>query len=670
MPDASTYTIGEQRHYRLADLRAPATVDEDARTIDVVWSKGSPVQRMDWMSGESYIEELDLDGANLKELNRGAPFLDSHNAYSLRAVIGSVLPGSARIEDGEAVATIRMSSRPDAAGVWDDITAGHIRAVSVGYLVEKYEVRESKKGSPEVWRAVDWTPFEISAVPIGADPEAGFRSAQPRPCTIDRSALTPVEETMKTRTIAAADATGDPDVKADEDGGNEDEGEGTSEPQPSPEPAPQPDAKDVAERAAKAERTRSAAIRDMGRRLKVDEKVTDRLVREGVPLDKARIAIIDHLADRSDETAPTQASVVFPRGGLDERTTRRAALESALLHRHAPSQFELTEAARQYRGMTLMEMARASLEDAGERARGFNRTELATRALHTTSDFASVLANVANKSMMAGYEYAAGTYRRWATMTTVSDFKAKTMVDLAAVGKLDKVNEHGEFKHGTFAEGKETIRAFTYGKILGITRQTLINDDLGAFTQVPQMLGDMVGMTESEIMVGLITANAAMSDGVALFHNTHKNLASVTGAPAVATISAGRTAVSQQTDLTGRITAINPNVLLVPAALETVAQQVVYGALVATKVADTVTPAIRSLEVITEPLLDASSATAWYLIATRPPGRGFMYAFLEGEAAPQVITESGFDVAGIRLRIMHDFGAAVVDYRTMYKNAG
>ena len=160
---------------RSAEL-APNTADADSRTVEVVWSAGARVRRATFF-GEPYDEELSLDPAHVRldRLNAGAPFLKVHELDTLDAVIGSVVPGSARIENGRGIALVRISERADVEPIWRDIQAGHIRAVSIGYQVHRFEVSKPE-AARELWRAVDWTPFEVSAVAVGADPAAVFRA--------------------------------------------------------------------------------------------------------------------------------------------------------------------------------------------------------------------------------------------------------------------------------------------------------------------------------------------------------------------------------------------------------------------------------------------------------------------------------------------------------------
>jgi hypothetical protein len=198
---------------RSAEL-APNTADPEARTVEVIWSAGARIRRMT-LFGEPYDEELSLDPdhVRLDRLNAGAPFLKVHEVGALDAVIGSVVPGSARVENGRGVARVRISERADVEPIWRDIQAGHIRAVSIGYQVHRFDISKPDTAR-ELWRAVDWTPFEVSAVPVGADPAAGFRARSPlHDCVLHRrdapthnTGAIPMTETTDTPAPEAAAA--------------------------------------------------------------------------------------------------------------------------------------------------------------------------------------------------------------------------------------------------------------------------------------------------------------------------------------------------------------------------------------------------------------------------------------------------------------------------------
>ena len=668
-----------------ADVRlAPDTIDAQARTVELVWSTGAPVRRRDLFTGRRYDEVLSLDPAHvdLSRLNAGAPLLNAHGAYNLLNVLGVV--ERAWIADGtdgpQGRAIVRFSEREDVEPLWQDIQAGIIRSVSVGYAVRAYEVIE-EDGQVPVWRAIDWQPLELSAVPIAADPTAAFRGSQNiTPChLIHRAAAAQKKETEAMDQVTpAADSRTDIATVTSEDTVTREMPE--TKPR-SDEPQAQnsgpadnfgPDAagtEDIARRVVADERARIAGIYDAARKLGLDQALADTLVRDGATLDQARGLLIDRAAER-DRAIETRPHIRM--GGLDERETRHAAVETALLHRFDPHRYALTEPARDWRGYSLIEMARAFLDGDGVRVRGLSRDEIATRALHTTSDFPHILAAVTNKTLRDAYEAAPRTFQPIARRATAADFKEMHRVQLGEAPQLEKVNEAGEFKRGTIGEGKERYRVETWGKVIGITRQVIINDDLDAFTRVPSLFGTAAATLESDVVWGIVTSNPNMADGVALFHANHKNLTGTGTALDVANLGKARTAMAKQTGLDGKtVLNIRPAFLVVPSSLELTAEQMIAQNLVPATVANVVPASIRSLAVIAEPRLDpASGAVPWYLFASPSAIDTIEYAYLEGQDGVFIETRIGFDVDGVEIKARLDFGAKAIDWRGMHKNAG
>jgi len=671
---------------RSAEL-APHSIDPETRSVEVIWSTGARVRRAA-LFGEPHDEELSMapDHVRLERLNAGAPFLKVHEAHDLDAVIGSVEPGSARIENGQGIARIRLSERDAVGDIWRDIEAGHIRAVSIGYQVHRFEISKPE-GARELWRAVDWTPFEISAVPVGADAAAGFRAKEPvNDCVLHRSAADQTQqrtnvmhdtdqtdETIRDATDAAADK--DTETKSAETRQQPQSTATRSEPKPAPDPAPgdrtrSVDTDALVTEARAQERERVSTIHGLSDKLHLERGFADDLIKRGVSIDEARRLILDQVAAKSDETR-TFSHVSVPLGGRDATVTRRDAISSALLHRYSPTLFPLEDAAREYRGMTLMELARESLETAGASTRGLSRDEVATRALHSTSDFPEILSAVTNKTLRQAYEAYPRTFPLFCRQVLATDFKAMHRVQLGEAPQLLKVGESGEFKRGTLGESKESYRIETYGRVVAITRQVLINDDLDAFTRIPAMYGNSIAQLESDVVWDIVTTNPAMADGTALFHGTHKNLAGTGVALGVDSVGAARAAMRKQTGLDKKtVLNVRPAFLIVPASLELKAEQLVAQNLVPAQSGNVVPQSIRTLSPIAEPRLDAASETAWYLAASPNQIDTIEYAYLEDQRGAYIETRNGFDVDGVEIKCRLDFGAKAIDWRGLFKNPG
>ncbi len=674
---------------RSAEL-APNSIDPETRSVEVIWSTGARVRRAA-LFGEPHDEELSMapEHVRLERLNAGAPFLKVHEAHDLDAVIGSVVPGSARIEKGQGIARIRLSERDAVGDIWRDIEAGHIRAVSIGYQVHRFEISKPD-GQRELWRAVDWTPFEISAVPVGADPAAGFRSnSEHHDCVLHRrdaptsegtSQMTDKTET-KAETAEQKSETAVPEETSmtDDNTGAADTQTRAAETKPKAKPTPDPAPEDrnrsvdtdaLVSEARAQERERVSTIHGLADKLQLERGFADDLIRRGVSIDEARRLILDQVAAKSDETR-TFPHVSIPLGGRDATVTRREAISNALLHRYSPTLFPLEDAAREYRGMTLMELARESLETAGASTRGLSRDEVATRALHSTSDFPEILAAVTNKTLRQAYEAYPRTFMLFCRQVLATDFKAMHRVQLGEAPQLLKVGESGEFKRGTLGESKESYRIETYGRVVAITRQVLINDDLDAFTRIPAMYGNSIAQLESDVVWDIVTTNPAMADGTALFHGTHKNLAGTGAALGVDSVGAARAAMRKQTGLDKKtVLNVRPAFLIVPAALELKAEQLVAQNLVPAQSGNVVPQSIRTLSPIAEPRLDAASETAWYLAASPNQIDTIEYAYLEGQQGAYIETRNGFDVDGVEIKCRLDFGAKAIDWRGLYKNPG
>ena len=193
----------------------------------------------------------------------------------------------------------------------------------------------------------------------------------------------------------------------------------------------------------------------------------------------------------------------------------------------------------------------------------------------------------------------------------------------------------------------------------------IINDDLGAFSDISSRFGAGAASFEATQLVALLEANGVMGDGQPLFHASHGNLAASGGALAEDTLSAARVAMRKQTGLSGDLIDVTPQFLIVPPDLETTAEKLL-STVQATRAED-VNPFTR-LTLIVEPRL--SSATRWFVAASPTTIDGLEYAYLEGAPGPQIETRQGFDVDGLEIKVRLDFGAGFVDWRGFYRNDG
>lgn len=653
------------------------SVDEEARTVEVTFTTGAAVPR--YMPGYGRVmEELDVSekAISLDRLNDGAPFLDSHNRWELGNIIGVV--ERAWIDGKEGRALIRISDRDSVEPIWRDIKGGIIRNVSVGYRVHRYEMIENEGAPPRVI-AREWEPFEISAVPIGADAKAGFRAADngdtENPCIIERAepANTQKEHEMTTKAIKQGDApTGDAKTPSTPDDINKRDIETPAPAQPAP-PAPQDGQRDVSTAIA-AERQRVADISDLCRQFDVDDAKASEFVRNGDTVENVRKAVLDILAEKDGRGGEVRARI-----GRDEVDTRRSLVESALIHRVDPSA-ELVDGAREYRGMSLMEIGKDLLAARGLRVRGMGKSEVSREILsraHSTSDFPFILANVANKRMRSAYQAAPQTFKPIVNATTLPDFKTTSVIAMGDAPSFLRKYEGAEYKLGTTSESREQYALATYGRKLAFTREMLINDDMEAFSRIVRMFGTAAANLESDMVWGLVTGNPDLSDSTAVFHADHGNLATA-GAITVANLGLARALMRKQKALApsateeGSTLNIEPAYLVVPAELETVALQYTRQTSVVTDPANQNVWA-GSMQPIIEPRLaslSGGSADDWYLFANPAAIDIIDIAYLEGEQGPQVFQTENFDTDGLEFKGRLDFAAAWIDHRGAVKNPG
>jgi len=350
----------------------------------------------------------------------------------------------------------------------------------------------------------------------------------------------------------------------------------------------------------------------------------------------------------------------------------KAAATDALLIRNGINVENPNPAARDLQRMSVVNMAETLLKKHGMNTGSLNASEIIKNAFtHSTSDFPGLLANVAGKALMQGYDNEPGTHRIWTREVEVNDFKTQTRNQISEAPELDTVLENGEYESGTFGESSEQYQITTFGKMFSISRQALINDDLNAFTRLPGAFGASASRKEADVVYGVLTDNANMSDGAALFHATHNNLESA-AALGITSLGSARKAMRTQTGLKGlAILNIVPRYLIVPAALETTAEQLLSSLVDPTKNNDTPNlQFIRSLTLVVDARLDADSTTAWYLAADYGQVDTIERAYLEGNRGVSYEERMGWEVDGMEVKARLDFAAKAIDWRGLIKNPG
>lgn len=670
----------------------PGSYSAESRTVELVLSIGAAVTRY------GFVEELEISEAavDLGRVTRGlVPLLNAHNRFEIGAVLGQI--GNARFEtvDGVAalVATARFADTDAGRAAEGMVSRGELRGVSIGYDPKRWEVVSiDPETEVRTWRATSWELLEASLVPVPADPAAGVRSAAPVPGNPGARA-TPQEEEEMTRSRlmggAAAIALAAPAL-APETGG------GSGAPAPdvrAAEPAPVVPAAATAAAPTGGEAARAApnapgapppagvtrfsavealAFSGDGAAFGLGQRAAELVAqneRGEISVETARAALLreageaQRAATSGGPSAPAAVAAGQGARAGDPDEATRTAIGDALFARATRAQ--PTEQGRQYMGYRLLELAalRAGLSPRERDAMTI------LRAANTTSDFPIILEAVANRVLLARYNTATPTYREIARRRDLTDFKATKLLRIGDFPSLLKYAEDGEIKSGTINEGKESVTLGSFGRILRLSRQAIVNDDMGAFDDVVGSIGGMIARFENATAYAVKALNSGngpkLSDNVNLFNSAHANLAGSGAAPDITTLGAARAAIRKQKDLDGNFLNAEARVLLVGPDVETVAQQLT--AEIQPVVAGSVNPFAGKLKVVTD---GAISGNAWEVYADPNEVPVWSYGYLADAPGPRVMTHEPFNTDGMAWRVTLDFYFGGIDYRGAFRNPG
>jgi len=644
---------------------APSSFNPEANTIECVWHTGAEVRRYGRYRGFDGYEtsgpydltlSMEPKAVRLERLNDHAPFLDNHADYSLSAVIGKVVPGSARIVDGKGLATVALSSAPCDADTVQKLRDGIIANVSVGaniHALTRIDTPDEKRARP-LFRADDWEPVEISAVPIGADPGSH---------TLSHQAQEP--DTMST---VNAPAELSPDLKA-------------------------------AER--RAERERLGGIRtafsilakctDEGDRAE-NERLLASCLDSDVSLADARAKFFDRRVeiDAKLSISPVQKTQVNAGRielGTEECQKRGAAMEAVILARSnlgaMPSDSD-NPYAREYRHASLSQMAALACRDAGIDVVGMSNDQVANIAMTqlrtergavdfvrlsgggamSTSDFPYLLANTARKSLRKGYDLVTKTYQRWAYLgEPLTDYKSRSEILLGDVSALSELPEGATPKLGNMAESNVSMNLTDYAGGFAITRKAIVNDDLRGLTLIPRKFGVAAAQKENALAYAALTGISWDSSNTGATH----------AAPSATTVSELRTLMRRQTSLaasggTGRPLNIIMRKIIVPPEHETAARALTVAQYYPQGTSDVIDDEFRALEVIVDGEL--TNANKWYASADPMMFETIQYAYLAGENGVVIDSNPEWQSGNLVIQARLAFAVKVIDARGLAYNPG
>ena len=619
------------------------TVNSEKRSVDILISTETPLRRVDYWSGEAYDEVL-LHGQENIDLTR------AQNA-KLRWMHGSGRYGelplgkleNVRIENKELRATAHFSeANPDAEMFWRMVEEGTLSEISVGG--KKQDVRiTQREGDVPLVEVVRWEFQEASLVDIGADPKAGIGRSE----NFNEGDIMDKLEILR-RELDALKSGG-----ADQDTINR-----------------------------KIDEVNKEVARVAADKQKAEEKLADLERRESIrTIAEAHAGLISGeelnraLEDpKMDEAAFTrsllaakannQADVNFQRQNDGDEGDIKRAVAQGLIMRFGGKVENPHADAHKFTGASMLEIARAITS-----YDGFDKEELIQRAM-STSDFPVLLSNVANKMLDMAFSEAEATFDVWTQAVDVKDFKQGVAAHMQTGGKLQKIAENGELKNIEFGENGETFKLESYGAKFRVTRQMLINDDLGAFQKFFEEFGSMARRSANSIVYDLLQGrgefeNYTMSDDKPIFDATaHKNYDATGAAIATDSLTSARTKMRRQEENGVKLN-ITPKYLLVSPENETAALQLLNSESdPAANNSGVVNVHRNTLDVVVDSELEA---TPWYLAA---PRRTIKVLYLQGTGRKPIVRESDRNLSGVTFECVFDFGVYAEDFRGLYKNAG
>jgi len=564
---------------------------------------------------------------------------------------------------------LRFSKNPRATEVWRDVEDDILRDLSIGYRIDTYDEEEN-----DIVRVTRFTPLEASLVTVPADSRVGVNRNHQEVKKMTDEVKT--DGPAETETRQATPEVGS-ELKLFSLKVERERKEGAK--------IESKRREDIADLFSRYEDKYGDTFEDLHRACESSPDIS---------VDKAKEAILDAIAEgfvSVDVSARQSEGSAFnnlpkfnksPRieAGVDQADKFSRAMETSL---HIQAGNKVDDAAREecrsteWYSMSVADMARNYLRMNGERAVG-EKHQIIGQAMkrspsHSSSHFASVLENVANKSMIDGFTDADETWNRWANTRSVPDFKATSLLNMSLFTDLDQVREGAEYEYGDMSDLKETIQLATYGKLFGITRQALANDDLNALGSVPRAMGAAANRKIGDTVYAVLTTGLSttmLQDSTALWDAaTHANYVTSGAAPSVTTLNAARVAMATQTDPQGKTIGLRGRHLIVPIALETTAAVLMAAQYDPAGSAGTLppNPFQGSLMVTADHRLDTFNSSGWFVAGAT---NQVVVGFLNGQQTPYMESKDGWSIDGIEYKVRCDVAATAEDYRGLYYNDG
>ena len=641
--------------------------EKESRRVELSFSSEAPYER--WYGTEILCH--DEGCIQLERLQEVGSLLFHHgrDAGYGSLPVGRIL--SVEVKDQRGTAVVEFDTDEKSELIYQKVKSGSIKGVSVGYTIGVYEeVKAGQLSTNQRFKgpcvvATRWEPIEISLEPTPADPSVGVgRDFENREVKTGMSAANEHNETIGRAEEAVQTVLGPGQAAVLSESGAEptrSQGQQTEGAQAETGAGnPETDA----QRAVSQERERISQIGSLCRSFGVDPAP---YIGNGTTMEQMRGIVLEQLQQQRGGVNAANVDVVH-----DEEDKYRAAARDGLLMRMGFAVDKPADGAREFMGMSLMDL----IKDAGARAgnSGIYRmepTEAIRSAMAPDSAFLSIVDNTVGSVLSKAYQTAPTTFQSWTGKGSNPNFKASKRFRLSAAGEMVEIPQNGEFKNSEVSdEGVET-RLSTYGKRFAFGRQAIINDDLGTIARAIQAQVRSCKRTINKKVYEALTGSGNIYDKKPLFHADHGNLGTA-GELSISTIAELFQKMALQKDMSGQENLnISPRYLIVPVALQMTAYQLLHStADPDASHAGVVNPLANRFEIICDGTLDGISAKSFYLAASPADVDTIEVSYLNGKEEPTMESNVAFDRLGVEYRIYHDFAVSVLDYRGLAKNAG
>ena len=571
---------------------------------------------------------IELSGLKWRDDN-AVPILCQHKTYSIDAICGQATKVS---HDGKTLVIDAdfMPVSQDAKKVHELAKAGFKFQASVGVSAsdiifinanQSYKLNgEEVKGECYIVRA--GTLNEVSIVPLGAD--GSTQTAIAAAAQTHKEGIMPED---KKKPAGAAEPTDAATVEA----------------------------------AQNAERARVAAVIAA---CKGHEDIMAEAVRDGWTAERAELACLkaEKAADekaRIEAGRPAAPSIIDLSASApkDVKTVAAAAcMGAAMSDSTVEAQFSGVDLdAAHDLGVTRISDIFAAFGYEYRPGNGASM-EKALRAAFSNADIPNVLSNVAHKFALAGFGAVGEDWRKVSRAVPVTDFKAVKGVRLVMGGLLKPLAKGGELRHVDLSDEARSIQAATKGSIIGITREDLINDDLGVLSMIPERFGQMAGRTINRDVFAALTALPASAFG-----------ANTTGALSLDTLASAYALAMGIKDANGDPIGPLPDKILCSPSNFITARGIYQLERITIGSKSYVDNTMRNLlEPLSSPYL---SGTAYWLFNS-----AFQLvdvAFLNGVQAPVIETANAdFSQLGIQMRCYFDYGVSAGEVKAALYSTG